>query len=376
MEKIAINPKSIFLSIILPTYNEADNIRVIIPKISEILNDGNIKGEVIVVDDDSPDGTAGIARELKDKYNVRVHVRKNERGLATAAMKGFESAKGSICLLMDADLSHPVTKIPEMIKPIIDGECEAVVGGRYLAGGGSKNWPFIRKIMSKGAGLFARGLTKLSDPTSGFFAVRKDIVDGAQLDPIGWKIPLEVLVKTNCRFKELPITFSDRYKGESKLNFKVQIDYIRHLWRLYCFKYANTFQFVKFCLVGASGLLVDTLVLVSLVELMSFDPRFAAVFGFLAAVSSNYILNRFWTFNLRKIAKVYFSYISFVVICILGLLVRIGIMHLLIEYAGMGKDYWYVLASILGIVAATIFNFLGSKYITFSGKLVRNNKRP
>lgn len=376
MGKIAVIQKSKFLSIILPTYNEADNIKVIIPKISEMLNDGDIKGEVIVVDDDSPDGTADIARKLKDKYNVRAHVRKNERGLATAVMKGFELAKGDICLVMDADLSHPVTKIPEMIKPIIDGECEAVVGSRYLAGGGLKNWPFIRKIISKGAGLFARGLTKLSDPTSGFIAVRKDIVAGAKLDPIGWKIVLEVLVKTNCRFKELPITFNDRYKGESKLNFRVQIDYIRHLWKLYCFKYAKTFQFIKFCLVGASGLLVDTVVLVSLVELMSFDPRFAAVFGFLAAVSSNYILNRFWTFNLRKITKVYFSYISFVAICILGLFIRLGVMHLLIEYAGMGKDFWYILASFLGIGAATLFNFLGSRYISFSENLVRNNKRP
>jgi len=376
MNKIVTNPKSKYVSIILPTYNEADNIKDIIPKISETLENENIKGEVIVVDDDSPDGTADIARNLGDKYNVRTHVRKNKRGLATAVMKGFELAKGDICLVMDADLSHPVTKIPEMIKPIIDGECDAVVGSRYVAGGSSQNWQFIRKILSKGAGLFARGLTRLSDPTSGFIAFRKDMLDRVKLNPVGWKIVLEFLVKTNCRFKELPIMFNERSKGKSKLNFKVQIDYIHHLWKLYCFKYDKTFQFIKFCLVGASGLLVDTLVLVILVELVSFDPRFAAVFGFIAAVSSNYILNRLWTFNIGKIGKLYSSYISFVSVCILGLLIRIGVMHLLIEYAGMDKDFWYILASFLGIVAATVFNYVGSRYFVFSENFICKNKKP
>ncbi|UCF72331.1 MAG: glycosyltransferase family 2 protein [Deltaproteobacteria bacterium] len=363
------------VSVILPTYNEAGNIKITISLLSEMLNDERIKGEIIVVDDDSPDGTADIVRNLATEYDVRVHLRKDQRGLATAVLKGIELAKGEICVVMDADLSHPVSKIPDMISPIIQGDCEAAVGCRWVPGGGCINWPLTRKIVSKGAGLLARGLTRLSDPTSGFMAVRNDVLDGIEFYPVGWKIVLEILVKTNCRFIEVPIMFSDRHEGESKLNLRVLIDYLRHLWKLYCFKYIKCFQFIKFCLVGISGFLIDTLVLVSLVELMYIDPRVAAIFGFLAAVSYNYILNRLWTFHLPSIAKPYYSYASFVLICLLGLMIRIGVMHLLIEYAGMGTDLWYVFASFLGIVAGTIFNFIGSKYVAFSENLFRNERR-
>ena len=354
------------ISIILPTYNEAENIKLIVPKISKVLNDEGIKGKIIVVDDNSPDGTASIALELAERYPVRVHVRKNERGLSKAVMKGFELAEGDICVVMDADLSHPVEKLPLMIKPILDDKCDVTVGSRYIIGGGCESLPLLRKIISKGARLLAKGVTTLSDPTSGFMAIRKSIIDGIKLDPLGWKIVLEVIVKTNPRFLEIPIIFTDRKEGKSKLGFKARIDYIHHLWRLYCYKYPTIFQFFKFCLVGISGLFVDTAVLVSLVELLSFDPRFAAIFAFSAAVSWNYIFDRIWTFDFGRTTKISYSYISFVTICLIGLAIRIGVMHLLIEYAEIGESPWYILSSFLGIVAATIFNFLGSKYIAFS----------
>jgi dolichol-phosphate mannosyltransferase len=161
-------------------------------------------------------------------------------------MKGFELARGEICVIMDADLSHPVDKIPEMINPIVQGNCEATVGSRYIDGGDFENWSLIRKIVSKGSGILALGLTKLSDPTSGFMAIRKSVLEGIKLDPIGWKIVLEVIVKTNSRFKEIPIVFTARQFGKSKLDFRVQKEYLLHLWRLYLYKYPNIFQFVKF----------------------------------------------------------------------------------------------------------------------------------
>lgn len=358
--------EDLIISIILPTYNESENIKLIIPRIFKVLNDEDIRGEVIVIDDDSPDGTADIALTLVDRYPVRVHVRKSARGLATAVMKGFELAEGDICIVMDADLSHPVQKIPDMIRPILEHQCDITVGSRYVAEGGYEDWSLIRRIVSKGAGLLARGVTKLSDSTSGFMAVRKNVLEGIKLGPIGWKIVLEVIVKTNSQFLEVPIVFTDREKGKSKLDAKAQMDYLRHLWRLYCYKYINIFQFMKFCIVGFSGLFVDTAVLVSFVELLSADPRFAAIFAFIAAVSWNYIFNRFWAFDFGRTTKFASSYISFVTICGIGLGVRIGVMHLLIEYAGMGKGLWYILASILGIISATILNFFGSKYVAFS----------
>jgi dolichol-phosphate mannosyltransferase len=116
---------------------------------------------------------------------------------------------------MDADLSHPVEKIPDMVQPILEGRCDATVGSRYVAGGGAQNWPLVRRIVSKGAGLLAKGVTTLSDPTSGFMAVRRGVLEGASLDPLGWKIVLEVVVKTRSRVMEIPIVFADRWRGKA-----------------------------------------------------------------------------------------------------------------------------------------------------------------
>ena len=274
-------------------------------------------------------------------------------------------AQGDVCVVMDADLSHPVEKIPNMIQPILEGKCDATVGSRYVDGGGSQNWPLIRRIVSKGAGLLAKGVTTLSDPTSGFMAVRRSILEGIQLDPLGWKIVLEVVVKTRSRVMEIPIVFADRVEGQSKLGLKAQIDYLRHLGRLYAYRYTLLLEFFKFCLVGLTGLVVDTAVLVSLVDYASQDPRFAAVFAFAAAVSWNYLFNRIWAFRFGRSTPIRQSYVLFVSTCIGGLGVRIGVMHLLIAYAGMGVKPWYILASFMGIAAATVFNFLGSKYVAF-----------
>ncbi len=356
------------ISVILPTYNEARNIRRIIPAISKVFRDESIEGEVIVVDDDSPDGTASVALSLADSYPVKVHVRKRDRGLSRAVIEGFGLARGEVCVVMDADLSHPVERIPDMVRPILEGKCDATVGSRYVAGGGAQNWPLVRRIVSKGAGLLAKGLTTLSDPTSGFMAVRRGVLDRASLDPLGWKIVLEVVVKTRSRVMEIPIVFADRVEGQSKLGLKAQIDYLRHLGRLYAHRYPLFLEFFKFCLVGLTGLVVDTAVLVSLVDYAFLDPRFAAVFAFAAAVSWNYLFNRIWAFRSGRSAPIARSYIFFVSICIGGLAVRIGVMHLLIAYAGMGVKPWYILASFMGIAAATVLNFLGSKYVAFKSR--------
>jgi dolichol-phosphate mannosyltransferase len=353
------------ISVILPTYNEAQNIKRIIPAISKVFRDQAIEGEVIVVDDDSPDGTASIASKLAASCPVKVHVRKTGRGLSRAVIAGFGLAQGEICVVMDADLSHPVEKIPDMVHPILEGQCDVTVGSRYVSGGGAQHWPLIRKIVSKGAGLLAKGVTALSDPTSGFMAVRKRVLDGVTLDPLGWKIVLEVVVKTRSRVTEIPIVFADRVEGQSKLGLKAQIDYLRHLGRLYAYRYPLFLEFIKFCLVGLTGLVVDTAVLVTLVDHVSLDPRVAAIFAFAGAVSWNYLFNRIWAFSSGRSTPIPRSYVFFISICIGGLGVRIGVMHLLIAYAGMGVKPWYILASFIGIAAATAFNFLGSKYVAF-----------
>ena len=240
MKDIGPSEEKGMISVILPTYNEALNIRRIVCAITKVFRDTAIRGEVIIVDDDSPDGTARIAADLAGSYPVRIRVRTNGRGLAGSIIEGFGLAQGEVCVVMDADLSHPVEKIPEMIKPIIEGKCDITVGSRYIDGGGNINRPWFRRLITRGAALLARGVTTLSDPTSGFMAVKKSLLQGITLDPLGWKIVLEVVVKTNARVLEIPIVFIDRELGESKLGFRAQVDYLRHLRRLYAYRYLRS----------------------------------------------------------------------------------------------------------------------------------------
>ncbi len=225
------------LSVILPTYNEAPNIARIIAALAKVFSDGAIEGEVIVVDDDSPDGTARIASGLSESCPVSVRVRTGPRGLSRAVIEGFGLARGDVCVVMDADLSHPVERIPDLISPIRAGTCDIVVGSRYMTGGGAPDWPRRRKLFSRAAGLLARGVVPLSDPTSGFMAVRKDTLRGIELDPLGWKIVLEVVVRSKARVREIPIVFRDRTQGQSKFGVGAQVDYLRQLRRLYAFRY-------------------------------------------------------------------------------------------------------------------------------------------
>ena len=223
---------SYLVSVIVPTYNEAGNIEATIRKVSGMLSDNQINGEIIVVDDNSPDGTPEIASRLSDTCPVRVFVRSNERGLATAVKRGFELARGDICLVIDADLSHPLDKIPEMIHPILQGNCDMTVGSRYIARGGCEGWSLRRRLIRKVSGFLARGVTNLSDPTTGFMAIKRSLLDGLNLDPVGWKIVLEVIVRAKPRVIEIPIIFVDRKQGESKMSSSIIKEAISLLFRL------------------------------------------------------------------------------------------------------------------------------------------------
>lgn len=230
-------PDSLDVSIILPTFNEAENLPILIPKIFEVLSLHGLSVEVVVVDDHSPDHTALMARTLGKTYPVRVIERLYERGLSSAVIRGFQSSRAQVCVVMDADGSHPVEKLPDMILPILNQEVEVTVGSRNIPSGGSLKWPWYRKLMSKTAAVLTIGLTTLSDPTSGFMGVKRVLLAHAYLNPIGWKIVLEVVVKLKgIRLKEVPIIFCDRQYGKSKMTVKQQGLYILHLLRLYTFK--------------------------------------------------------------------------------------------------------------------------------------------
>lgn len=223
------------ISIIIPTYNEADNIASLIIKIEKAYRDA----EIIVVDDNSPDGTAGIVRELqKTNPKIKLKLRLSKRGLSSAVIDGFSVASGSIIGVMDADHSHPPELLPKIIKKMED--YDFILGSRYIKGGGISNWPLSRKLISKFATLLARPLVSIKDPMSGYFMFKRKIIRGVKLEPEGFKIALEILVKAQPKHvKEIPFIFNDRQAGKSKLGMETNFIYLHHLIKLYKYKYCK-----------------------------------------------------------------------------------------------------------------------------------------
>jgi len=231
--------KFVQISIIIPTYNESDNILILIDKIFEIFIKYELKGEVIVVDDNSPDNTWKIVNQLTNLYqNLKLIHRINKRGLSSAVVEGIQISTGEIVGVMDADLSHPPEKIPELLEPIISGDSNFVMGSRYIKGGEIDKWEFKRKIYSRLATLSARGLTNIKDPMSGYFFFKKDVIKNIKLNPRGFKIGLEILIKGKFqRTKEVPFKFYKRHSGESKVTLQIIIQSLIHILKLYVYKY-------------------------------------------------------------------------------------------------------------------------------------------
>ena len=354
------------VSIVLPTYNEAENIGLIIPKVCETFKHANLKGEIIVVDDGSTDGTLEVVESLSRTYAVRGIDRSSKpRSLSLSVVEGFESSEAEVCVVMDADMSHPVETLPDMIKPILANEADITVGSRNIEGGGSEHWPWHRVLVSRLAASFAYGLTKMTDPTTGFMGLKRSLLSDIKLNPIGWKIVLETVFHLqDKRIKEVPIVFRDRQHGESKLGAREQLEFLMHVYSLYKQQYPDTFEFIKFSLVGLSGVFVDLLLVYLCFSVFNLDLRIANISGFIVALTSNYILNRFWSFRYGRDVSFIKGYGLFALICSLGLALRLGIVHMFMHRFTSGVEP--LLLSSTGIVAAAVFNFLGSRFLVFS----------
>lgn len=223
----------------VPTYREAANLPLVAEEVAAAFTNRTDDYELLFIDDDSQDGSEKICEELSKRFAARIVVRKDERGLATAVIHGIEVSSGDIVVVMDADLSHPPSAIPTMVERLQNGESDFVLGSRYVEGGSiHDDWSLFRKLNSVIPSLLAKPLCPLRDPMSGFFAFRRaDMPDPNRLSPIGYKIALEIYVKGDFdNPSEVPIHFADRQHGESKLSFKEQLNFIRHLARLYAFK--------------------------------------------------------------------------------------------------------------------------------------------
>ncbi|MGA3036038.1 MAG: polyprenol monophosphomannose synthase [Vulcanimicrobiaceae bacterium] len=222
-------------SIIVPTYNEAGGIERLIEAVDAVFKQNALDGEIIVVDDNSPDGTGAIVDRLAERYPVRCLHRPGKLGLSSGVIDGWKFARPESEALgaMDADFSHDPRVIVQMIRALENGY-DLAIGSRYVPGGGIENWPWRRKVTSLVAIALAKPLTPIRDITSGFFMVRRSSLEGVELDPIGFKIGLEVIAKARYRKAiEVPYVFTDRVAGSSKLNQGEILNYLRQLGRIY-----------------------------------------------------------------------------------------------------------------------------------------------
>ncbi len=379
--------KSNQISIIIPTYNESQNIINILKSIKENLPK-NILAQTIVVDDNSPDGTGKIVEDyLKNlkkmtDYTIEIIHRKAKDGLGSAIMKGIQQAKGDMIVVMDSDFSHPPQIIPKLIESIKKYQYDIAVASRYIKGGKIQGWSIKRKMMSKFENLIAKkGLgIDTKDPMSGFFAFKRNIIKELNIDAIGYKILLEILVKTKgVNIKEIPYTFQDRELGSSKLDMKTITDYYKSVWKLYRYGKPQEIQekrssvkflskAARFYTVGASGFAVNYLI--SLLFTGGISEMWylhANIIGIIASITTNFILNKTWTFGDRdfKIKKTISQYGKFAMFSSLGALIQLGMVYFLVDSAELA----YPLALILAVMTAAFGNFVFNKKYTFKEKL-------
>ena len=243
------------VSIVVPTLREAANIPTLAARIHDALAGSGIEWELLLVDDDSNDGSEQIVAELARRLPVRMAVRRNmPRDLSLAVLHGIRLARFDRVVVMDADLSHSPERIGKLLAAL-DGDCDLAVGSRYVPGGTvDRSWGWGRRLNSRVATLLALPLVRCTDPMSGFFATdRRALPDLERLQPVGYKIGLELMVRGRLRVAEVPIDFVDRDLGSSKMDWRQQVDYLRHLYRLYLYRYGATARLLSFGLVGASA---------------------------------------------------------------------------------------------------------------------------
>ncbi|MDQ4023303.1 MAG: glycosyltransferase family 2 protein [Thermoproteota archaeon] len=403
--------KNLFLSIVITTYNDSENILNLIDAIIHHIP-SDVSSEIIIVDDNSPDGTGmlveGYIKKItnetynntakksnykniyKNKCSVKVVHRNIRNHLISAILDGVRHSSGQNILIMNADFSHPPEIIPRIIYELNQDPNCIVVASRYIKGGSIVGWPFKRLMLNIGAVRIARHSLKLrniKDPISGFFALPSHTLKDIEFDTQGFKMLLEILVKCkNLRVREIPYIFTDRELGKSKLDSKVILDYSKAIWQLY--RYGRNYssnammqnkqerrglvlflsKAARFFTVGASGLVINYLIstLLSGGTFFNFWYVHGTLIGIIFSITSNFLLNKSWTFEDRDFSLYHTlkQYGLFVAFSSIGASIQLLLVYLLVE-SGLG----YSPSLIIAVASASINNFLLNKKFTFHEKI-------
>jgi dolichol-phosphate mannosyltransferase len=365
--------KSIKFSLIVPTYNESRNLAKLVEILSQLLNNyfhGNY--ELIIVDDDSPDLTWQVGLDLMPDYpQLRVMRRQGEKGLSTAVIRGWQASQGEILGVIDGDLQHPPETLIKMLDEMAKG-ADLVVASRHAEGGGVSDWGFMRRVLSRGAQMLGllilpNVIGRVSDPMSGYFMVRRSAIANYPMNPLGYKILIEVLGRGNIgSVAEVGYVFQERQEGESKVTWRQYVDYILHLLRLRSRGritklreklHVPVKRFLSYGLVGLSGVFVDMSIFY-LLGMIGWGLTSSKIVSSEVAVLNNFLWNDLWTF--RDVSslqtgwgKLIKRFVKFNLICLIGIGLNLIILNILYNYFGVNKH----LANLIAIAIVTIWNF-------------------
>jgi dolichol-phosphate mannosyltransferase len=353
------------LAVIIPTFNEAGNVVPLLDKLTTALADYH--WEAIFVDDNSPDGTADLVREIGQKdTRVRVVHRIGRRGLSSAVVEGMLATSAPILAVVDGDLQHDEMALPKMIAAIESGQADIAIGTRYAKGGSVGEWNKLRHRASQGATWLGQKIlqVQLSDPMSGFLAIRRETVMAAlpRLSGVGFKILLDLVASspTPPRIAEVPYVFRSRLNGESKADSMIALEYISLLVDKTIGRFIPT-RLVSFLAVGGLGVVVHLSVLGAMLALdASFmSGQFAAV---ATAIAFNFFLNNRFTYRDRRLKgwKMVTGLLTFYLVSAIGAVANIGIGNWVHQ---MDSQWW--LAGISGVVVGAVWNFAASSFLTW-----------
>ena len=368
--------KSVKFSLIVPTYNESKNLAKLVEILTQLLNNYFQENyELIIVDDNSPDLTWKVGLDLMPNYpQLRVMRRQGEKGLSTAVIRGWQASQGEILGVIDGDLQHPPETLIKMLDEMVNG-ADLVVASRHVEGGGVSDWGFMRRVLSRGAQMLGllilpNVIGRVSDPMSGYFMVRRSAIANYPMNPLGYKILIEVLGRGNIgSVAEVGYVFQERQEGESKVTWRQYVDYILHLLRLRSRGRITKLReklrvpvkrFLKFGLVGFSGVFVDMAIfyLLSDASTMGWGLTRSKIIAAEVAVLNNFLWNDLWTF--RDLAQQQFGrrklikrFVKFNLICLVGIGLNLIILNFLYNNLHINK----YLANLIAIAIVTIWNF-------------------